>query len=67
MANYTIKIEGMGCQKCIVRVTGALEELHAENIAVELGIAKASFAGEEAQLKDAIEDLGFDVTEITKA
>ena len=58
---YTVTIEGMGCEMCVKKVNKALTELGAEVKSVEIGKAVCSFAGEPASLKQAIEDVGFDV------
>lgn len=62
---YTIKIEGMGCQHCIDSVTRALKAAGAEVKECVIGQAKVVFNGDKAVLKTAIEDVGFDVVEIT--
>ena len=63
---YEITIEGMGCEKCVAKVNKALEALGAKDLSVEIGKAVCTFEGEEAALKEAIEDVGFDVLAITK-
>ena len=67
MMNYTIKIEGMHCGKCGERVNGALCELAgAKDVKVDLENACASLETEATaeQVKEAVEDLGFEVVEI---
>ncbi|MGN0766514.1 MAG: heavy-metal-associated domain-containing protein [Christensenellales bacterium] len=64
---YIAKIEGMGCAHCIARVTNALKALGADAEEVKLGSARFSYEGETADVKDAIEDLGFDVIDIKEA
>lgn len=64
MADYIIRIEGMGCEKCVQAVTRALTEAGAAVARVEIGEAKAAFEGAPEALKTAIEDVGFDVLEI---
>lgn len=61
-----IMIEGMGCEKCVAHVKEALEGLNLTNIQVSLADNCATFDGEvsEADLKEAIDDAGYDVTEI---
>lgn len=62
---YEIKTDGMGCQHCIDRVTKAMNTLGAEIIKVELNDIVIRFSGSEAAVREAIEDLGFDVLSIT--
>ena len=52
---YIITTEGMGCEHCIKRVTAAMQTLNAAIIYVKLN---------ENDLRNAIEDLGFDVISI---
>ena len=63
----TIKIEGMHCEHCSGRVKKALEALGL-TVTVELksGIATVDGASipADAELREAVEDLGFDVAEI---
>ena len=63
----TIRIEGMHCEHCSGRVKKALEAMGL-NVTVELksGIATVDGANmpADAVLKETVEDLGFDVTEI---
>lgn len=61
---YEIKTDGMGCQHCIDRVTKAMNALGAEIIKVELNDIVIRFNGGEAAVREAIEDLGFDVLNI---
>ena len=61
----TIVISGMHCQHCVARVEKALKEL-GENPKIDLknGIAVVDGTNSDADLKNAVEDLGFDVVEI---
>lgn len=64
---HTLKIEGMHCAKCVERVNKALSELNgAENVEVDLENACASLEtnAEIKEIKEAVEDLGFEVVEI---
>lgn len=63
-----IMIEGMGCEKCVAHVKEALEGLSLSNINVSLKENCATFDGvfDEAVLKEAIDDAGYDVTDILK-
>ena len=54
---YIITTEGMGCEHCIKRVTAAMQTVKLNDIAVD-------FNGNENDLRNAIEDLGFDVISI---
>lgn len=57
-------ISGMGCEKCVEHVREALEALGLRNINVDLEGGYATFEGtvDEAVLKEAIDDAGYDVT-----
>ena len=62
-----ISIQGMHCQNCVKAVTNALTGLGAKaEVDLKAGKATAAFdqAIEENIVKDAIEDLGFDVVSI---
>lgn len=66
---YTIKIQGMHCQNCVKAVTKALQGLGAQaNVDLPTGSAQALFSSEvgEPAIRDAIEDLGFDVLSIAR-
>lgn len=64
----TISIEGMHCQHCSDAVIKALEALPgASNVTVSLEKGQAQLevgANSDAALREAIEDIGFDVTAI---
>lgn len=64
----TITIEGMHCQHCSDAVIKALEALPGtSNVAVSLEKGQAQLeagTNSDAALREAIEDIGFDVTAI---
>lgn len=64
----TISIEGMHCQHCSAAVTKALKALPGtSNVTVSLEKGQAQLeagANSDAALREAIEDIGFDVTAI---
>lgn len=64
----TISIEGMHCQHCVAAVTSALEELSGvTKVVVSLEKNNAVIEAEgvaDTAIKEAIEDIGFDVTRI---
>lgn len=67
--NYIIKIEGMGCQHCVDRITHALQELkEVSEVDVLLDLKEAHVTSkspiEKEKLKTVIEDLGYEVIEI---
>ena len=64
---YVIKTEGMGCGHCISRVTAAMNALGAKIDKIELNYICVESNVEEAVIREAIEDLGFDVVSITRA
>lgn len=64
-----IMIEGMGCQNCVHHVTAALEALDGVNdvnVSLSENCATVDTMVEDSILKDAVEDAGYDVTEIVK-
>lgn len=67
MKEYNLSIEGMHCAKCVERVTKALSGLKdAEGVSVNLAgkCAKVTADADEATVRKAVEDLGFEVREI---
>ena len=64
---YVIITEGMGCGHCIGRVTAAMNALGAKIDKIELSYICVESNVEEAVIREAIEDLGFDVVSITRA
>jgi len=61
----TIVIEGMHCEHCVSRVTKALSELgKAVKVDLKAGKAVLDTAADNETLKNAVEDLGFDVIKI---
>ncbi len=63
-----LKIDGMMCSMCSQRVEGALKVLCGGNVTIDLknGIAQVENSNNvsDSHIKNAIEDLGFDVLEI---
>jgi copper chaperone len=61
-----ISIEGMSCNHCVMHVTNALEELGLEKINVDLETKTATVEGtiSDADIKAAIEDVGYEVIKI---
>lgn len=61
-----LAIEGMSCTHCVAAVRAALESVPGASVlSVEIGSAEVSMDPEQtsrAQLAEAIEDAGFDVT-----
>lgn len=61
-------VEGMSCSHCSMAVTNALKELAGvTNVNVDLGSKKVEVEGEnlvDDQLKEAVEEAGYDVVEI---
>jgi copper chaperone len=62
----TIKVEGMSCGGCVRNLTGVLQALPgvaAADVSLEAGEARVRFDTEAvslAQLRQAVEDAGFD-------
>ncbi|NMM63754.1 heavy-metal-associated domain-containing protein [Clostridium sp. P21] len=67
-----IMVEGMSCGHCVNHVKTALEELNgATNVSVDLdsktAVVEASSEIEDADIKFAIEDAGYEVVSIEQA
>ena len=63
--NKIITIEGMSCQNCVNHVKSALEDVKGlTKIDVEVGKATVEGDASDQEIKDAIEDMGYDVTSI---
>ncbi len=63
----TIIVDGMSCNHCVMSVTKALEEIGGKNININLDTKEVKLeAGniDNESLKEAIDDIGFDVLEI---
>lgn len=65
MSNVTLNVKGMSCGHCVKAVEGALESVGAKGN-VDLAAGKVSIEYDEQkvtvdQLKQAIEDQGYDV------
>lgn len=61
-----ITIDGMMCEHCAAHVKEALENIGASNITVSLegGYAECETSKSDAEIKAAIEEEGYDVTNI---
>lgn len=64
-----ISVEGMSCQHCVAHVKNALEEIGASNVKVDLAGKSAAIDGDvsDEKIKAAIEDAGYEVTNIKEA
>ncbi|MCI8388852.1 MAG: heavy-metal-associated domain-containing protein [Clostridiales bacterium] len=61
----TITITGMHCQHCVMRVEKALGELGSDvKVDLKAGVATVETNAADADVKNAVEDLGFDVVSI---
>ncbi|HSH36953.1 copper ion binding protein [Schnuerera sp.] len=64
----TMLVEGMSCNHCIMAVTNALKELDGvSNVDVDLENKKIEVLGDnllEENLKEAVEEAGYDVIKI---
>lgn len=60
----TVIIEGMHCQSCVKAVKEALEKKNVEVINVEIGKAEVEGNISNDELKETIENIGFDVVEV---
>jgi len=65
MADTTIKVEGMSCQHCVMRVTKALQGLNGiQDLDVQIGAVKLRFDEHSLKKEDiekAIENAGYKV------
>jgi copper chaperone len=67
MTNLVLQVEGMSCNHCVEAVTKALKAVQGvDSVDVSLAEKKVSIGYEDAsvtpeQLKEAIEDQGYDV------
>lgn len=74
MANITVKVTGMTCQHCVAHVTEELENIESvESVSVNLdpkGVSEVSVTatGEvsDAQLCEAVDEAGYEVSEIQR-
>ena len=64
---YIIKASGMSCGHCISRVRSAMLALGAEIEKLELNDIVIEADTDEDTVRNAVEDLGFDVLSIEKA
>ena len=61
---YRVTTSGMGCQHCIARVTNALNTIGADIVSMELNSFVIDFGEDTAPVREAIEELGFEVKAI---
>ncbi|CAM3476391.1 copper chaperone CopZ [Marinicrinis lubricantis] len=65
MTQTTLKVQGMSCGHCVKAVEGALKEIGAQGtVNLEAGTVDVSFDDNKLsldQLKEAIEEQGYDV------
>lgn len=67
MSKMIINIEGMSCMHCVKGVEDALENLKdVKSYKVEIGKAEVTGDASKEEIKDAIEDMGFDILDITE-
>ncbi len=58
--------KGMGCEHCIKRVTAAMESIDAKIESMQLNNFTVETSSDKSVIKDAIEDIGFDVVSISE-
>ncbi|WP_018755725.1 copper ion binding protein [Paenibacillus terrigena] len=65
MENKTFNVEGMSCNHCVNSIEGALKQIGANGkVDLNAGTVSVEFDGSKlsaAQIKEAIEDQGYDV------
>ena len=59
-----VQIEGMHCAHCAARVEKALATFGKARVDLNGGYATVETAAADVELKNAVEDLGFDVTKV---
>lgn len=65
MSKMIVNIEGMSCMHCVKGVENVLENLKGvKSYSVEVGKAEVTGDASKEEVKDAIEDIGFDVLNI---
>ncbi|MGL4772055.1 MAG: heavy-metal-associated domain-containing protein [Clostridium sp.] len=66
MTKYNVKIDGMSCNHCVGHVKSAFEgNENVTSLNVEIGLAVIEGEITENEIKDIIEDEGYDIVEIT--
>ena len=66
MRQFTVKIDGMGCERCVKKVTEALKQMGADVQSVQIGTAEFGFDGEEQAIRETVEECGFEVTSVSE-
>ncbi len=61
-----IKIEGMGCMRCVAKVRKAMEEIGATVVSCEIGACEIEPSADADKVRDAIENAGFTVVSVTE-
>lgn len=66
MEKVTLDVKGMTCGHCVASVTGALKEVGATDVKVDLGTGKVDVTYEKDKvtvdkMKEAVEEQGYDV------
>ena len=54
-----LKIEGMGCMRCVAKVKKAMEDIGATVISCEIGACEIEPFCDREQIRCTIEELGF--------
>ncbi len=61
---YHVTLSGMGCAHCISRVSNAMNTIGADVISIELNSLVIDFGEDTSPVREAIEELGFEVKSI---
>lgn len=66
MMKKTLIVDGMSCGHCVTAVTEALEEIGGKEVKIDLETREVlvDIDGSDAEIKDAIEGIGFDLEAI---
>ena len=54
-----LKIDGMGCMRCVARVRKALEEIGADVISCEIGSCEIKGIDDIDRIRESIQNAGF--------
>ena len=56
-----LKIEGMGCMRCVAKVKKAMEEIGAKVISCEIGVCEIEGVSDTDLIRDTIKGIGFEL------
>ncbi len=56
-----LKIEGMGCMRCVAKVKKAMEAISANVISCEIGVCEIEGVSDTDLIRDTIKEIGFEL------